>query len=140
MPPIACIDAGSTEVSVVLTLQLPMSVLAMTYPVQTDSIVNISEEKLEDWISEISNQLIGRLKSKLLSHDCTALIGLPAIYFGTEIDDLLAENGDRHNLYFDIDGEACGCIISTEIFDDAPSFSLSDNNIELMAEGEIELF
>lgn len=138
--PIACIDGGSDDVEFMVALQLPLEVLAMTYPIE-EGIVTIEENRLEDWISELSNQLIGKLKSRLIEHDCYVTIGLPTSYFGADVDELLAENSNMIHYYFDIDGQACGCSISIEIFDDAMSFSIEANkDIDLQEGGELEFF
>jgi hypothetical protein len=117
-----------------------MSVLALTYPIQ-GHITGVNEERLEDWISELSNQLIGRLKSKLIIHNCQVSLGLPTTYFGTDINDLFVSECDRVSIYFDLDGEVGACHISVETFSDELSFSQEiDESIDILAEGDIELF
>tara|TARA_R110002073_G_scaffold132_3_gene1677 strand:- start:13093 stop:13635 length:543 start_codon:yes stop_codon:yes gene_type:complete len=138
--PIACIDAGSEDVEFMIGLQLPLQVLALTYPV-AEGITTVEEDRLEDWVSELSNQLIGRLKAKLIEHDCFVQLGLPQSYFGAKVDELLSQNSDQADYYFDIDGEICGCSISIEIFDEAMSFSIEKNeDIDIQEEGELEMF
>lgn len=138
--PIACIDGGSDDIEFKIALELPLEVLALTYPVGED-ITHLEEDRLEDWISELSNQLIGRLKTKLISHECFVSIGLPTTYFGAQVEELLAENRFETNYYFDVDGAICGCSISIEVYDDAMSFSVDANSHEEdQNEGELELF
>ena len=138
--PIACIDAGSDDIEFMIALQLPTPVLALTYPVG-ESITTIEEDRLEDWISELSNQLLGRLKNRLIEHDCFVNLGLPTSYFGAEVADLLSENTHQTSYFFDVDGEICGCSISIEVFDEALSFSVDINeDIQLQEEGEMEFF
>ncbi len=138
--PIACIDGGSEDIEFKIALELPLEVLALTYPVG-ENITFLEEDKLEDWISELSNQLIGRLKTKLISHECYVMIGLPTTYFGAQVDELLAENSFEKSYYFSVDNQLCGCSISIEVFDDAMSFSLEPNTHEDdQSEGELELF
>lgn len=138
--PTALIDAGSNDLELVVALQIPLSVLAMTYPLQ-DSISNASEEILEDWLSELSTRLIGRLKSKLLKHNCTVTLGLPQKYFGLSINELLPEGGSKHYLFYAIDGEICACNLSVEIFNDNVSFTEEENQeLNLSAEGDLEFF
>lgn len=138
--PIACIDGGSEDIEFMIALQLPLKVLALTYPV-AEGITKVEENRLEDWISELSNQLIGRLKSKLIEHDCYVNIGLPQSFFGADVDELLAQNSQQVDYYFDIDGEICGCSISIEVFDEGMSFSIEQNqDIDIQEEGELELF
>jgi len=138
--PIACIDAGSSEIELITGLQLPMSVLALTYPVQGE-ITGVGEERLEDWISELSNQLIGRLKTQLITHQCQVSLGLPATYFGVDIGDLISGERKIESMYFDLEGEFCACHISIETFGDELTFSVEiDESVDVLAEGEIELF
>lgn len=139
--PIACIDGGSEDIEFMVALQLPLEVLALTYPI-ANGITTIEEDRLEDWISEMSNQLIGRLKAKLIEHDCYVNIGLPTSYFGADVGELLAQNSSQVDYYFDLDGQICGCSISIEVFDDAMSFSIEPNqSVDLQSEdGELELF
>jgi len=137
--PIACIDAGSSEIEVNIGLELPMEVLALTYPVP--NIIDVDDESLEDWVSELSNQLIGRLKAKLLKHGLEIDLGLPTSYFGADLDSLILADQHRLSLFFDLDGESCAFHIGIEIFEQEIKFSLeeiagSDN----LAESEIELF
>jgi hypothetical protein len=138
--PIACIDAGSEDIEFMIALQLPLQVLALTYPV-AEGITTVEENRLEDWISELSNQLVGRLKGSLIEHDCFVNIGLPQSYFGAQIDELLCQNSDQEDYYFDIDGEICRCSISIEVFDEAMSFSIEKNeSVHVQEEGEMEMF
>ena len=134
----AVIDLGSDDIELFSVLQMPLSVLAMTYPVP--DVLTLTDEALEDWISELSTQLIGRLKNQLLKHDCNLKLGLPETYYEKDIDDILPENSGRFTLYFDIDGEICGCTLSVEIFNENMEFSVEENNMDLMDEGELELF
>jgi hypothetical protein len=138
--PVACIDAGSPDIEFKVALQLPTSVLAMTYPVG-DTITTIEEDRLEDWISELANQLLGRLKNRLIEHDCFVTIGLPSSYYGADVAQLLSENSQQASYFFDVDGEVCGCSISLEVFDEALSFSVEVNeDMKVQSEGEMEMF
>jgi len=138
--PIACIDAGSPDIEFKVALQLPSEVLALTYPVG-EGITSIPEDRFEDWVSELSNQLMGRLKNKLLEHECFVDLGLPTSYFGADVEELLSENSELVGYYFDVDGEVCGCSISIEVFDEALTFALEVSEASnIQDEGELELF
>jgi CheY-specific phosphatase CheX len=138
--PIACIDAGSIDLELIICLQFPVSVLALTYPVQED-ITGVDEERLEDWISELSNQLIGRIKNKLLAHNCRVDLGLPTSYFGSDVSHLLSENGEIMSVYFDVDGETCAFHISIEVFEDDMVFTLDEaEDTDSLGDGELEMF
>ena len=60
--------------------------------------------------------------------------------FDTDIDDILSENAGSYTVYFDIDELICGCTLAVEIFNENMDFTLEDNGLETMAEGELELF
>jgi len=138
--PIACIDAGSNDLELIICLQFPVSVLALTYPVQED-ITGVDEERLEDWISELSNQLVGRVKNKLLTHNCRVDLGLPTSYFGSDVSHLLSENGEVTSVYFDVDGETCAFHISVEVFEADMLFTLDEHeDTDSLDDGELELF
>ncbi|MFV1872889.1 MAG: hypothetical protein ACMZ64_06180 [Oleiphilus sp.] len=138
--PIACIDGGSDDIEFMIALQLPLKVLALSYPV-AEVITEVEDNRLEDWISELSNQLIGRLKAKLIEHDCYINIGLPQSYYGADVDALLDQNSQQADYYFDVDGEIGGCSISIEVFEEGMSFSIEPNqDIDIQEEGELELF
>lgn len=138
--PIAKIDAGSDEIALVVGLQLPMSVLALTYPVKK-SIPLFSDVDLEDWISELSNRLIGRLKNKLLAHNCVLGVGLPTSFFNSKLTDVLLTSNEIKSYYFDIDGEKCACHIILERFDNVEHFIFeTPGEDNMQAEGDMELF
>jgi len=74
-------------------------------------------------------------------HNCQVSLGLPATYFGADIDDLLTKNSVKKTLYYDFDGEIGVCHISIETFADEIAFSQEvDESVDILAEGDIELF
>jgi len=137
--PIACIDAGSSGLELMTGLQLPMSVLALTYPGEGD-IGTVGEAHLEDWIGELSNQLIGRLKIELSDHDCQVILGLPTTCYGHDVSPL-SDICYKRALYFELDGEVCVCYIAVEAFADNMVFSVKEDRAagELLR-GELEMF
>ena len=136
--PVASIDAGSTDVELIICLQVPPSTLATTYPVP---ISNIDSERLEDWISELSNQLIGRLKSLLITHNCFISLGLPTTYPDSTIKELLTQDCHHYSTYFDLDGQLCACFMSIEMFSDTFVFSQeAATDLDITEPGGIDLF
>jgi len=63
------------------------------------NIIDLDDESLEDWISELSNQLIGRLKAKRLKYDMQIDLGLPTSYFGADLDNLILADQHRLSLF-----------------------------------------
>jgi hypothetical protein len=137
--PVSTIDAGSEDLEVKVALELPMSVLALTYPVPSIQVVD--DESLEDWISELANQLIGRLKSKLMRHNEEIMLGLPSTTFGIEIDELIDPGPTRCSSYIEVDGEPCAFHIGVEFFTDDICFVNETLEVEdMVMESELELF
>jgi len=139
--PVACIDAGSKELELVLGLQMPIAILALTYPVNA-SMGAVREESLEDWISELSNQLIGKVKSKLNSNENVLQLGLPVTYFGDDENELMQQD-EKIALYFELDGEVCACYLSVELLVKAEDIRPSEyfqQGVEDSAVGELEFF
>ena len=135
--PAACIDVGSDELEIMVLLKIPMSVLALTYP-SSDSIMGVSDEALEDWIAEMTNQLIGRFKNKMIQHDCHFHLGLPSSYFGVNCDSLLPENFQYAELFFNIDNEIIKCKLALDTLKEDVQFNRAANDDNNYDSGEIE--
>lgn len=131
------IDAGSPELEFTLLLNVPFSILALSYPCQ-DMILDLPEEQLEDWLLELANQLMGKLKGRLLQQQLTITLGLPESFFDvTDVAlDRLVQTSER--FVFEVDGELLECWLHIDIkveqmciieVQDAAAFS-----------GEVELF
>lgn len=76
-PLVSIIGFSSDLLSGSLILALPLAVAAGTLPVPDAS--------LADWSGELANQLLGRLKTKLLHYQVTINMGLPVVVAGGEI-------------------------------------------------------
>lgn len=139
--PIAYIDAGNEDLEVVIVLHIPLAVLTMTYPeFAAESIMSVSEEALEDWVSELANQLVGRFKNKMISYGCTMKIGLPAMYYD-ENDALLPVTGlEAFRCFFDIDKEPVECSLYLQVLNDQLTLTPPAEGDTGTGEGELEFF
>lgn len=140
--PTSIIDAGSEDIELNLIMRMPYTVLAMTYPVSELGIAGVPDEMLEDWLSELGNLLMGKIKSRLARHQCEISMGLPTNYFGGEIEELpLEEGAERFDFAFDLDHELCGCVLDVSIYNPDLQFNLEEGeDEEEVVEGELELF
>lgn len=138
--PIAYIDAGSEDVEIFIALHVPFTVLTMTYPeFAAERIMAVSEEVLEDWISELSNQLVGRFKHKLLTHGCVITIGLPEFLYDGDGGQLPIRELVPHHFYFDIDHEIIKCSLYLQLLN--PNLTLAPATEDTgPGEGELEFF
>lgn len=135
------IDAGSDDIDLIVVLRVPSSILAMTYPeFESDDILSVDETQLEDWIAELANQLMGRLKNKLLNFGCRIKIGLPTTFFDIRQIDLPVTNHDRLSLQFDVDKEPLELLIYSEIFNEDIVLTPPPEEDTSTGEGELELF
>ena len=136
--PLAMIDAGSSELEIQVGLELPMAVLALTYPVPNISL--ISDESLEDWIAELSNQLMGRLKSKLMKHGQEIMLGLPSTYFGVDLDSVLYSSQTHYTINLNVDGEICSFHLGIETLSSDLVYHETNIDDDALMESELELF
>ena len=137
--PIAMVDAGSDELEIAILLQLPVNILALSYHSDVD-ITQVSEEVLEDWIAEISNQLIGKLKNKLLNYDVRLKLGLPNAYFGADIGELMPNTEHYVVCVFNIDNELLELVLGIDILDGSLDLSEPTQQDDGPGGGELELF
>ena len=136
---IAEIDAGSTEAEIRLFLRMPVTVLALTYPIE--DITSVEEEKLEDWMAEICNMLMGKVKATLLAQGIDITLGIPESYYGVNFEDVVPSTYDHKTYYFSIDGAPVEYRIYIDLMVDELHIShdleAPDSDIE---DGELELF
>lgn len=137
--PFGYIDAGSDDLELTVALRLPMTVLVMTYPICEDAL-NPDEETLEDWVSELTNQLIGKIKRRLLQHDCLLRIGLPMALFGANLDDAMPPSAIQLSTYMTVDKALCECRLAIEIFNENMEFSLNAQEDTGSSGGDLEFF
>lgn len=137
--PFGYIDAGSDDMEITAALRLPLSVLVMTYPISEDGVTP-DEETLEDWVSELTNQLIGKIKRRLLQHDCTIRIGLPMALFGASIDEAMPNSAIQLSTYMDVDKTLCECRLAIEIFNEDMPFRFDAQEDTGGSGGELEFF
>ena len=124
--PVACIDAGSNELEITIGLELPMSVLAMSYPVPNIGNVESTNRSFKD---------------KVDAAPAGNHLGLPNATFGVHLDDLIDTSPTRFTTYLDVDGQRCGFHIGIEFFtDDICFISEPEVTEDALMESEIELF
>ena len=139
--PLSYIDAGSEDVEVVIVLRAPLTVLSITYPrFELDNILSVDDEKLEDWLSELANQLMGRFKNKMLNIGCKLQIGLPELIYDAHGVKLPIENHQAYRYFFDIDKECIECSLYVRLFNENMALTPQQQDDSSSHEGELELF
>ena len=135
---IAMIDAGSDEMEIRIYLRMPFSVLALTYP--GSNVADIEEEKLEDWMAELSNMLVGKIKASLLNHGVEIKIGLPESYYGVDFEDVTPEGFEKKTYFFSVDNVPVECRIYLDLMVDEIDMTVEAAGDGDLHEGELELF
>lgn len=83
-------------------IRTPRVVAVQTHPLRASG--PIDEAASEDWMGELTNRLLGRVKNHCLSLGLELYIGVPRVVTGTAMDLPLAREGDSFTLHFDCDG------------------------------------
>jgi hypothetical protein len=100
------------------TLSLDRELLARTHP---SGRKDVAERDIQDWCRELNNQLVGRLKNKLLRLGCEMATGLPVLLKGTDIVAVGAAEDDFSQYFF---SSKYGCLAFTLALQLAPDLSL----------------
>lgn len=139
--PLASMDAGSRDLEIMLFIGLPLTVLALSYPVKSEDIFAVDESHLEDWILEIANQVMGRLKNALLRAGSDLQMTLPSFYAEQRLSEVLPPGYDHAIFYFELDGEVFECCLSISVIHPDLVLNLNAAGEDGAShEGELELF
>ena len=130
------IEATSEDLSVMLCLNAPMTLLLQTMPLNS----GVDNENLSrDWLLELSNRFLGRLKNKLISHNCVLKMGLPQFCINEEAQQSLQGKFVQALRYFKINNQVMECCLFIDISEDAKSLSeYEDEDEDWFDESELE--
>lgn len=81
---LAIIGFGGGQMRGSLVVSANPGLLAASFPVHNPR-AKPRADHLQDWAGELANQLLGRLKSRLLGHGITILLGTPTTVSGLEL-------------------------------------------------------
>jgi hypothetical protein len=90
---VSVLGAGGDGISLSSMLKIDRDLVISMYPLGS---ANISQTDLEDWCLELNNQLVGRMKNKLLGYGRAVLVGLPLLLRGTDVS-AVAPNSEVHH-------------------------------------------
>lgn len=77
----SAIGYSSPQIKGSVTVLSPKSLLAKSHP-NLQMEMPVGDQEVEDWIGEISNQLLGRIKNKLLKFGATVSMATPSVLAG----------------------------------------------------------
>jgi hypothetical protein len=101
---VSVLGATSAAIRLTSTLNIAGGLLAKMHPSGAN---DVTERELEDWGRELNNQLVGRLKNKLLRRGCKVDIGLPTLITGTDVSTVNYPDLDYRRYFF---ASAHGCL------------------------------
>jgi hypothetical protein len=132
----AYIDASSENVSVMLCLNVPRALLLETMPFKGKDGY---DSLLIDWVLELSNRFLGRLKNKLVDHGCDLKMGLPIFCADSEIQSSLQDKFTQADRYFEVNNKTMECCLFLDVKNDADQLSeYEDEDEDWFEESELE--
>ena len=90
---ISILGATGDGINVSSVLNIDRDLVLRTHPTGS---TDLSQEDLEDWCRELNNQLVGRLKNKLLGFGHVLIMGLPILITGTNVRPVAAPDSEVH--------------------------------------------
>lgn len=76
---VALISLTNPDVRLSVVMQTQRNILEQSFPSDQTAF---DDSLLQDWVGELSNQLSGRLKNKLLAVGCSLELGIPTVIQG----------------------------------------------------------
>ncbi len=133
---VSILSASGDKIRLLSTVNIDETLLIRMHP---SGARELSQRHLEDWCRELNNQLMGRMKNKLLRQGCEIMTGLPSLITGTDISPVSAPDLDFREYFF---ASAQGRLESTLAMLLAPDLELADapEAEQVMREGVHALF
>jgi hypothetical protein len=94
---VSVLGAACEGISLSSMLKIDRNLVVSVHPL---GCAEIAQADLEDWCRELNNQLVGRVKNKLLGYDRILIVGLPVLITGTDVSPLAAPNAEVHEYSF----------------------------------------
>jgi hypothetical protein len=91
-------------------IRIDKRLLASIHPLPPAAV---SQRDLEDWCRELNNQLVGRMKNKLLRYGVTVSLGLPVLLTGTDVSAVAAPDLTVNDHAFALDNGRLMLTLST---------------------------
>lgn len=131
------LSATGEGINVVSMLQPDDGFLTNLYPGDKDSV---SQQEIEDWCGELNNQLVGRLKNKLLGYQCEVMLGLPSMVTGQQICAAGPKDAMVTQGILESDNGRIKVVAATKLEPELVLEAREGGDDDVMMEGEISLF
>jgi hypothetical protein len=133
---VSILSASGDKIRLLSTLNVDESLLASMHPSREPKL---AQRQLEDWCRELNNQLMGRMKNKLLRVGCEVMTGLPSLVTGVNISPVTEPDLDFREYFF---ASAHGRLESTLAMMLSPTLEFADvpEAAQVMREGVLKMF
>ncbi|HEX6274670.1 MAG TPA: chemotaxis protein CheX [Polyangiaceae bacterium] len=134
----ASIGFTSPKLRGALVLISTRELVARSLPVELEG--GTSEEQISDWMGELANQLLGRLKNKLLALGVALEMSTPTVIWGLELASKETRSRLRRRFTFRHEDQPLSVFIDAVA---APDFEFTASDTAQGAgvlEGELQLF
>jgi hypothetical protein len=136
---VSVLSASGDGIRLCSTVSMDRDLLALTHPSGSEQA---REHDVQDWCRELNNQLMGRVKNKLLRIGCEIATGLPVLVSGTGVSVVVPPDVDSRQYCFT--SEHGNMTFTLEMLF-MPSFAFRDAaelvaGEEVKREGELSLF
>lgn len=135
---LSIINASGEGIKILFTINLYESTARYIYP---GDGANAAREDLQDLCGELNNQLIGKVKNKMLAYDCKLILGLPTCITGQSVSSHSPQSATlSERVYYSAGGRVIVCLYTVI----HPDFTMLDEaNVELageVSEGTLSFF
>jgi hypothetical protein len=135
---LSIINASAEGIKILSTINIGESTARYIYP---GDGANAALEELQDLCGELNNQLIGKVKNKMLAYDCKLMLGLPTCITGKSVSSHAPQSATlSERIYTSAEGEVVVCLYTVI----HPDFTMLDvANVELageVSEGTLSFF
>jgi len=123
------INAESNDLKITLVLTIPKTLLEQILP-DIGEILSVDISILEDWSKELANRFLGRLKNKLVPHDCILKMGFPILCQADDVATLFEDDGEKITLYFRVNNEIIECCLLLNIINKSMTLGIYEDEDE----------
>jgi chemotaxis phosphatase CheX-like protein len=131
------LSASGEGIRLSSTLSLDRELLVRTHP---SGASDVPEREVEDWCRELNNQLVGRLKNKLLRAGCEVSTGLPVLIRGTDMVAVTSDDQDFRQYFFSSKYGNLAFTLAMLLSPDLTLVAAAADAGEVRAEGAMALF
>jgi hypothetical protein len=122
-----------------LVLVVPQAIVRRSFP-QSLQGADANQDQLTDWAGELANQLLGRLKNKLIPHGLEIHLSIPIVVLGCSMEHGRATPAILRRLHFAQQADNFSVVFQSSALEKFEIGELDASQETTVAEGELELF